>query len=209
MYSINRLFALLVSALLSTIAIDAQGQSVQTLKVEAEDMKITGSVKRDKDKEGNTYIYWVKDSRTPDKAEGSISYTFNVDKAGTYHIWGRFLIADHHTDSLYVKINNSDESWTTAENKAYLPASKEVPNWISWNLINKDVYNKWGWSHVAFYSITNPDRKPVKFHLKAGKQTITIAGREPNTKLDKLIITNNLDFVPTDEPTKKSLTKKN
>jgi hypothetical protein len=188
-----------------TTKASTQGQSTKILKIEAEDMKINGSVEKEKDQEGNTYIYWAKDSRTPDKADGTLSHTFNVGKPGIFHIWGRFNIADHHTDSLFVKINNSEESWTTADNKQYLPSANEVPNWISWNLINKDVYSKWGWSHVTFYSMTNPEHKPVKFHLKSGKNTITIVGREPNAKLDKLIITNNLEFKPSDEPA--SMTK--
>ena len=40
---------------------------------------------------------------------------------------------------------------------------------------------------------------PRKFRLEAGKHTLVIRGREADAQIDKLIITNDLDFKPADE----------
>jgi hypothetical protein len=50
----------------------------------------------------------------------------------------------------------------------------------------------WHWDEVNSYPTTDP----LKFFLAEGKHTVRVKLREDGTKLDKLLLTNNMDFVP-------------
>ena len=54
---------------------------------------------------------------------------------------------------------------------------------------------EWHWDQVNDRSIVDP----VRFMLKTGQHTITIRLREDGTKLDKMLLTNDKNFVPTGE----------
>jgi hypothetical protein len=54
---------------------------------------------------------------------------------------------------------------------------------------------KWHWDVINNRDMADP----VKFFLTEGTHTIKVRLREDGTKLDKLLLTNNLNFVPSGE----------
>lgn len=71
----------------------------------------------------------------------------------------------------------------------YLWTINTSDNWI-W-----DAVNHWGNGTEE-----NPEIDPVVFNLTEGEHTLKIKQREDGAKLDALIITNDLSFVPTHIP---------
>jgi hypothetical protein len=62
----------------------------------------------------------------------------------------------------------------------------------------------WQWSRVTGRGpnpmLPEPTLNPRTFDLSAGTNTLVLRARESNTRLDRLIITSELGFVPTDPP---------
>ena len=52
--------------------------------------------------------------------------------------------------------------------------------------------NQWHWDKVNDYEILDP----VPFSLTPGVHTIKVKLREDGTKLDKMLLTNDINFVP-------------
>jgi hypothetical protein len=102
---------------------------------------------------------------------GSIlaTYAVNIAQAGGYVLWGRVIAANAQDDSFFVQLDDDmQNTWDVA-----------TGNFWQWDLVN------------------NRNRSdPVKFNLTEGEHLIKISLREDGTKLDKLLLTNNLDFVP-------------
>ncbi len=108
---------------------------------------------------------------TPGK--GTTSYTVNVAQAGTYVLWGRVIAVYSNDDSFFVQVDNgTNYTWMT-------PAG-----------------NTWHWAKVKDYFQGN-----ITFYLAAGTHTIKIKHREDGTKIDKVILTNDLTLVPMDTTT--------
>jgi len=71
---------------------------------------------------------------------------------------------------------------------------------------NKDVYDvaegkwaaQWQWTVVNGRGTSGAPASisPRQFYLTAGQHTITIDGREAGTRLDQILITNDLSYVP-------------
>ena len=96
-------------------------------------------------------------------------YTVNISQAGAYILWGRVKAADARDDSFFVQVDGgSDNLW-------------EVETGEHWHWGKANNRNRIG---------------PVIFNLAAGKHTIKIKQREDGTKLDKLLLTNNIGFIP-------------
>jgi hypothetical protein len=105
-------------------------------------------------------------------------YTVTLAKGGEYILWGRVKAESGKNDSFFIEIDNGfDNFWRVKKSKRW-----------TWDMVN---YNK--------------RTDPVKFYLTAGRHMIKVKLREEGTKLDKLLLTNALDFVPTGrgEPVKK------
>ena len=98
------------------------------------------------------------------------TYTVNISHTGEYVLWGRVKASDKSDNSFFVQIDNGvDNLWET--------------------VICKD----WHWDPVN----DRNGNDPVKFTLNKGIHTIKVKLREDGTKLDKLLLTNTVDFVPT------------
>jgi len=97
------------------------------------------------------------------------TYTVNIAQEGVYILWGRVQAHDRKDNSFFVQIDdNLDNLWEV-----------ETGNYWLWDKVNaRDIFD------------------PVGFNLKSGIHTIKIKLREDGTKLDKILLTNNLDFVP-------------
>jgi hypothetical protein len=108
---------------------------------------------------------------------GTIYFTVNVPVAGTYVIWGRVLAPLDTADSLFVMMDGANQDiYDVAEGK-----------WSS----------KWQWTAVNGRGGGAPAAiSQRRFTLTAGSHTIRFDGRELDTRLDKIEITNDLAYVP-------------
>ena len=100
---------------------------------------------------------------------GIISRTFNVPNAGTYTVFGRTIATEGSSDSLWVRMNGGP--------------------WIKWNGIPEST--GWSWNSVHDFDRANA---VSRYYLSAGENTLYIACREKNVKLDKIYITNRGDI---------------
>ena len=101
----------------------------------------------------------------------SIKYTFNVAKEGKYIAVIRFRAAKDGDGSFFFQINGG-----STVHSAYENSSK-----FQWDYFNND----------------NTGTAAV-FNLKAGENTILIHHREPNTEIDKFLVTDNLTLKAAD-----------
>jgi hypothetical protein len=102
---------------------------------------------------------------------GIATYTFNATTAGTYKVWGRTIAPSGNDDSFWVQVDNG--------------------KWYKWNRI--PVSTAWRWDDVH-----NDDAggTPVTWNLAIGQHTLKVAYREDGTRLDRILITDDLNFVP-------------
>ncbi len=114
---------------------------------------------------------------------GDVTIPITISKAGTYVVWGRVLAPAYSSDSFYVSVDGgAKDIWDTAEGL--------------WS-------PKWQWTRVTGRSTNN--NNPVQlnttgrtFQLSAGVHNITFQGRDAQSTLDSIVVTNDLSFVPTD-----------
>jgi hypothetical protein len=108
---------------------------------------------------------------------GSVAFTVNIPSDGTYVIWGRVYAATDTTDSFFVSIDGSSKDiYDAAEGK-----------WAA----------KWQWTVVNGRGGGAPASiSPRMFYLTAGTHKIQFDGRETDTRLDQILITNDLTYVP-------------
>ncbi len=156
--------------------------SHNTLKIEhhwleAEDAHIIVNpfeITTDEDVSQHRFICVPNDSGDQYNPEGTImaTYTVNISQPGVYFLWGRVQARDDKDSSFFVQLDD--------------------------NLINLweiEEGEQWHWDEVNDHGIVDP----VRFILKSGVHTIKIKLREDGTKLDKMLLTNDADFVPSGE----------
>lgn len=122
---------------------------------------------------GEKYIR-VKDnvnSRENPPVSGSLKYKFRVAESGIYAFWARTKTDHSNEDSFWVRMDGGE--------------------WIKWNDIRKS--NTWKWDSVRDW---DKDDRPVLYRLDRGEHTLELAYREENVSLDKLLITNNINYRP-------------
>jgi hypothetical protein len=111
---------------------------------------------------------------------GAATWTFSVPSAGSYYIWARVLSATDQHDSFYAKANSGNEDvYDDAE-------GTWSPNW-QWTILNG--------RNGTNVPLTLDPRIVT---LTAGANTLTFRGREIASKVDRLIVTSDPAFVPTD-----------
>lgn len=104
---------------------------------------------------------------------GWATFEVMIPKETDYVIWGRVRGRDEVTNSFFVRVDGGAE--------------------MIWEIHKLDV---WDWDRVSSRGTggyTNPQIDPVVFHFKAGKHTIVIGNREKETRLDRLVITDDLN----------------
>ena len=117
---------------------------------------------------------------TADAGKGT--WSFGVPTSDTYVVWARVKSPSATEDSFYVKMDSgSEDVYDTAEG--------------TWG-------PSWQWTRVNGRNGTNVPLtlNPRTFTLSGGSHTLTFRGREKNTKADRVIVTNDLAFVPTETP---------
>jgi len=101
--------------------------------------------------------------------------TFNVDipVAGDYVVWCRMLSADSTRDSAFVSMDGGTED--------------------IYNTVTNTWSSAWQWSAVNGQNAGGGTRV---FTLSAGRHTLVFRGREANTAIDQLLVTNDRSYVP-------------
>jgi hypothetical protein len=97
------------------------------------------------------------------------TYTVHIAHAGVYILWGRVKASHGGDNSFFVQVDDNED-----------------------NLWEVEMGGHWHWDKINNRDILDP----VRFILTSGAHTIRIKLREDGTKLDKLLLTNNADFVP-------------
>jgi uncharacterized protein affecting Mg2+/Co2+ transport/uncharacterized protein (DUF2141 family) len=152
-------------------------ETVQTLHkfwIEAENGDISSPMEIADDTEASDggYIEAPNGSgypSTPSKEYGYAEYTFDILSAGNYMIWGRVLAMNGHEDSFFVSVDGGDA--------------------VLWDT---QLSNTWVWDQV----VNRGETDPASFNLQAGTHTLTIYQREDGSKLDRILITNDMGYVP-------------
>jgi hypothetical protein len=109
---------------------------------------------------------------------GEASYTVTISEASDYILWGRTIAPDGDNDSFFIEVDSSgDNTWNVEDGTTW-----------QWDLVND-------WDTVTYQYIADP----VMFPLSAGTHTIKVKQREDGTKLDKILFTNDLSYIPTGE----------
>jgi len=128
-------------------------------------------VANDKNVSNGRFIYAQNGTENEYTQGGTVMaiYTVNISQAGVYCLWGRVQACDVRDNSFFVQIDdNLDNLWEIKTG------------------------DHWHWDKVNDRNILDP----LRFILKSGVHTIKIKMREDGTKLDKMLLTNNIGFVP-------------
>jgi hypothetical protein len=121
---------------------------------------------------GGQYVVTATDSA------GSDTLSVSVPSTGSYYVWAKILSVDAESDSFFVSADGGPtDIFDTAEGV--------------WS-------TAWQWRRVNGRGPTGQVNalNPRIFTLGAGAHTLTFAGRDPNTKLDQVLVTNDVNFVP-------------
>lgn len=111
---------------------------------------------------------------------GTATWTFTVPSSGDYYVWSRVMAVDPEHDSFYARPNGGPEDvFDDGENNW-------SPNW-QWSVLN-------GRNGTGVPLTLDP--RVVTF--TAGTNTFRFRGREPNSGLDRILITNDPSYVPTE-----------
>jgi hypothetical protein len=102
-------------------------------------------------------------------ATGHDTLSFVVPTAGTYKVWARVIAASTSDDSFWWRVDGG--------------------TWTSWT--NVAVGAAWHWDPIRDASGT-----VVPYSLAAGSHTFTFAYREDGARLDRVLITDDMSFVP-------------
>jgi len=135
--------------------------------IEAED----GNVAAPMQVSANAEASGGKAVSTPNANAGSVTFNVAIPADGTYVIWARNLSANYSADSFIITVDGAGaDVYDCAENIW-------APN-FQWTQVN-------GRNGGAVLSLN-----PRTFTLKKGVHAITFQGRDPNTILDRILITN-------------------
>src|SRR5205823_2929808 len=109
-------------------------------------------------------------------SNGHVTFSFNVTTAGSYTVWGRFLVgpATSSDDSLWVRIDSG--------------------NWVQWNNIYPRIGNtSYAWDKE--HDSAKADAL-VPHGLGVGSHTLEVAYRENGLKMDRFLVTDDGAAVP-------------
>ena len=111
---------------------------------------------------------------------GTARWSFNVSVPGDYVVWCRVKAPSTDRNSWYVKADSgSEDTFDAAE-------GNWSPNW-QWSRVN-------GRAGTGVPLTVNPR----KFNFSAGAHTLRFREREASSRVDRVIITNDFSFVPTE-----------
>ncbi len=150
------------------------------IKLEAEDGSLNGPIEIGYDPQASNNQYIYGTSAVPMSA--SAEYTFDIGTAGTYYIWGRCYALSGTEDSFFIQVD-------------------EDPNILTWHLSTE--YHVWKWQRVSH------DHVEQTFPFSKGQHTLRVITRDINSRIDKILITNNPSYIPSgkeDTPSSRDIT---
>lgn len=179
----NLLITSVLLIMLSSINIYAQ-QIVEEnvnghvkLWIEAEAGQIDAPMKifERNDASGGQFVEVISGNNNMESApdDGYLTYKFDIETAGIYKVWGRVMINMDEEDAFWVKMDDQD--------------------WVKWKDIS--VGCDWHWDEIHD---NNDNDKVMEYKLDKGSHTLTFTYLLDQTRLDKLLITNDLDLIPTE-----------
>jgi hypothetical protein len=105
---------------------------------------------------------------SPDSLAGYAEYRFEIQTSGNYIVWGRVLAPTGKDDSFFAAMDSGEfVRWNTQRGK------------------------QWTWDEIG-----TKNQDPMVFSLAQGEHTLYIMQREDGTYLDKILITEDMAFVP-------------
>ena len=151
----------------------------ETIVVEAEDYATIDSVwrvRKDSDASGGVYLTTGNHAGNyydqPPADDCALTYDFEVTQGGEYQILASVQGLTGNDNSFWVKVDDGD--------------------WILWDVAVTG--DNWQWDTVT--DRDGGDQR-ILFDLAAGSHTLRIAMREDGTRLDQIVITNDLSLDPT------------
>ena len=142
--------------------------------IEAEDGRLNAPMTTalNTDASAGGYVWVPNSDRKPSKFNrrpGDAEYSFEVPDSGLYIIWGRVSADSTKNNSFYVRLDASEFAvWET------------------------QVSQSWVWDQVN----NRRGDDPEIYYLDAGRHTLAVKQRETGTKLDMILITDDLTYVP-------------
>lgn len=150
--------------------------AAETIFIEAESAKNETLIIQDHDGAFNGKVL------TSTEKEQKATIEFEVKEGGTYAIWARV----HHKTQL--------------DNSFFYSMDKEETKWV-FDLFEdesqKEHFNNWYWWKLNFRNEGVLFNEKL-YELSPGKHTLDLYAREPGALLDKIIITNDLTYDPTE-----------
>jgi hypothetical protein len=113
-------------------------------------------------------------------SEGSTTFTFTVPVHYSYVVWARVKAVDTTHDSFYVRVDGGTEDIFDAAQ------GTQGPSW-QWSRVN-------GRGTEGVPGTINPR----VFPLSPGTHTVKIRARNVNTPVDRIIVTSDMSFAPTE-----------
>ena len=154
------------------------GNSSTILRLEAESPTLTSPMASVSD----STAFGGKYAVTTVANSGTGAWTFNAPVSGTYYIWCRIKTANPDQDSFFVKMDSGAEDIYDAAGGV-------------WS-------GTWHWTRLNGRGSSGQPLAidPRTFSLTTGSHSLTFRGRETLTQLDRVILTNDSSFVPTEVP---------
>lgn len=166
---------LIHNSLVAQIVVCKKTEKFVKLWIEAENGNLSSPMKvwDRNDASGGQYIE-IQTGNYSEKhppKDGHATYTFKVKKAGKYKVWGRVIAMMSDEDAFWVKMDDEE--------------------WIPWKRVS--IGCKWHWDAVHD---NNKNNQEMIYDLAEGTHNITFTYYVDDTKLDKILITNDLKLQP-------------
>jgi len=147
------------------------------IRFEAESGSITPLFRIEEDAANN--LFYVIDGNSHGLGgAGSVGFTFEITRTGTYYLWTRTRSADLSEDSFFASFDGG------APFDFFAADCNFGPSW------------QWGAYRVALMC---PNRGPITgIDLTAGLHTLVLSSREGDTKVDRLELLDDPSAVPDD-----------
>lgn len=146
--------------------------STQELEAEDGNIELPMEIEADPTASAGNFVHLPSGSNA-----GSATYQFTTTAdTGTYVVWTRVLAPTSSDNSFFVTMD--DESR------------------YSWHIQNISV--DWQWNQIGIWDQFDNSlvQDPAIYTLNSGQHALIIEGRESGTILDKIMITNDLNFTP-------------
>lgn len=157
------------------------GPMAQTFWFEAEAGDIEAPMQTGDDADASGGQYVTVDPATASSTDarpgtGQVSFTFTVTEEAEFRAWGRFYVTADSDDSFWVCMDDCTED-------------------SRWNLLNAVGVNMWLWDDMHS---DDPDATAPTtiWTLDPGDHTLHVYYREVGAQLDKVVITDDPDLMP-------------